>query len=171
MMKKRLGALLIVMILILTALGGAAAEEKEPRLALNAAAWYPKESYSLDLMGKTEDIPYLITVTNMGEAPCALQTLVCQIGDERTADSFQGSVLEAGKSVTVLHYQQYAIDDLLPGTESEGALGTVEITFTAKGGETANTFPTKRACPISSPPRPRTASPQWMQNLCGSRWT
>ena len=53
-MKKRLIALLLTLALLPASLCGAAEEEKEPYLILNAAARYPKESYPLDLLGKTE---------------------------------------------------------------------------------------------------------------------
>ena len=135
MMKKRLEALLFAMILLLTAMGGAAAEEKEPCLVLNAVARYPREIYPLDLMGMTEEIPYLLTVTNTGGAACALSHLRCQIGDAWKASSFLNTVLEPGQSVTFLHSQRFFRDDLVPGTASEGTLGTVEIVFTVHGGE------------------------------------
>lgn len=135
MMKKRLEALLFAMILLLTAMGGAAAEDKEPCLVLNAVARYPRESYPLDLMGMTEEIPYLLTVTNTGGAACALSHLRFQTGDVWHASSFLNTVLEAGQSVTFLHSQRFFRDDLVPGTESEGTLGTVEIVFTVHGGE------------------------------------
>ena len=134
MMKKKLSVLLAAL-LLLTALGGAAAEDQRPCLILNAAARYPRESYSLDLTGRTENIPYLLTVTNTGDAPCPLRLLRCRVGDTRIEDLFQDTVLEAGQSLTFVRFQQFSRDDLLPGTESEGTLGLVEIAFTVEGGE------------------------------------
>ena len=135
MMKKRLGALLFVLVLLLTALSGGAAEEKEPRLILTAVARYPRESYPLDLMGRTESISYLLTVTNAGEAACALQSLCFQAGDHWSADSFPDTVLEAGQSVTFLHEQRFSREDILPDTEKEDILGEADILFMVIGGE------------------------------------
>lgn len=136
MKKKQLGALLAAAVLLLTALGGAAAENMEPRLTLNAVARYPKESYPLDLTGRTEDIPYLLTVVNTGDAPCPLRLLICRTGaGPREERLFQETVLEAGGSLTFLHFQRFSRGDLLPGTESESTLGLVEIAFTVEGGE------------------------------------
>ncbi len=136
MMKKRLKALLFVLILLLAPLCGAEADEKEPHLILNAVARYPKEIYPLDMMGKTESISYLLTVTNTGDAACALRYLRFLVGDDWDAEAFRDTVLEAGQSVTFLHDQRFSPEDVLPGTEREGILGEAEIEFTVIGGET-----------------------------------
>ena len=132
---KRLAALILAMIMIMACAPGGLAEEKEPRLGLTALVRYPKESYALNPFGITNEIPFLVTVTNSGEAPCPLQTLRVKAGNRWYACPIQGPALDKGQSFTCLFGQHLYPDDLLPDTAGSGTLGTAEIIFIVTGGE------------------------------------
>ena len=102
-------------------------------LVLNAAAQYPKESYSLDMLGRTEYIPYILTITNLQDQSCGLSAFSVTVGETTQVYPVERTSLAPGTSISFPYYHQFTKADILEETANDASLGYVMIAFSAVG--------------------------------------
>ena len=140
-------------------------EESGASLKLDVEPKYPKPAYALDSNGMTEEIPYTLTVTNIGDAP--LEFGIYQVNRSYGPLSFaEGPVLLYPKETYTFDYfgTFFSDTEIIPGTESEGILGEVEISFQAWGmipgsdkiGAESNPVTLRHKLAEGTPPDPST---------------
>ena len=106
----------------------------EPKLTLYVEPKYPSGGYYLDEMNQTEEIPYILTVVNDGDAPFEFVDFIITIG---------GTVQHIFPGLGVLYphdFVDYTLEgtrlvlgDILAGTEEPGVRGIVEVKFQYEG--------------------------------------
>ena len=118
----------------------AAGEEIKQAFLLQAVPRFPKESYALDMIGMTEYIPYLLTVTNLGDTDCSFSSFSVTVGGSEQTYDVQPQTLAPGASFSFPFSMRFTRQDILPDTADETSLGYVEIVFSASAatGEEEN---------------------------------
>lgn len=108
--------------------------EGEPVLTLYAEPKLPKAGYYLDEYNQTEEIPYLLTVANDGDAPFEFGELTISIGGVlATVDPGLGIIYPSDIVEYTLTGTRLVLGDIIPGTDMPGILGIAEVTFLYNG--------------------------------------
>lgn len=108
--------------------------EGEPVLTLYAEPQYPSGGYFLDGMNQTEEIPYILTVANEGDAPFEFVGFMVTIGGVTQNMNPGLGIIYPHETVDyILKGTQLVLGDILPGTEEPGILGVVQVTFQYTG--------------------------------------
>ena len=104
------------------------------QLHLDVQPMYPKTKYEVDGMGDTEEIPYVVSVTNMGDWDVEFEELLVYFGSSNFMHYEPTQYLKPAETYTFPVYGTVLNEaDINPGSATAETLGVVTVSFRAYG--------------------------------------